>query len=201
MQAPSKENDIRLGDIVVSVPNDSKLLGGVVHYGFGASIQGDGFRPRGLLDSPPEILLSAVSKLQGSHDLHGHQINKIVQKIIHANSPHLEKYSRPDSVVDILFESTFVHPNETDHCRESCHSLSHKIIKRALRPFHQDPCVVHYGTVASASNLVRDATLRDRIAAKDGVLCFEMGQWLQKLAQMQLTLLGIANYLQNLLDL
>ncbi|KAI1035606.1 hypothetical protein LB504_006149 [Fusarium proliferatum] len=58
---PSDQADIRLGDVVVSQP--TKRNGGVVQYDMGK------VKPRicertGSLNSPPEILLNALSKLK-----------------------------------------------------------------------------------------------------------------------------------------
>ncbi|KAI9674385.1 MAG: hypothetical protein M1822_009063 [Bathelium mastoideum] len=60
-----KEDDIRLGDIVVSQPN--KGHGGVIQYDFGKSTP-SGFERTGFLNSPPRILLNAIVKLRANHD-------------------------------------------------------------------------------------------------------------------------------------
>jgi nucleoside phosphorylase len=57
---PSPEGDIRLGDVVVSQPHQTS--GGVVQYDLGKSTP-SGFERTGSLNSPPQILLSAVSKV------------------------------------------------------------------------------------------------------------------------------------------
>lgn len=56
---PSKEADIRLGDVVVSQPG--KGHGGVIQYDFGKSTP-SGFERAGFLNVPPPILLAAVTK-------------------------------------------------------------------------------------------------------------------------------------------
>jgi nucleoside phosphorylase len=61
---PSKEADIRLGDVVVSSPN--KLHGGVVQYDFGKATP-SGFERTGFLSPPPTILLNAVTELHARH--------------------------------------------------------------------------------------------------------------------------------------
>src|SRR5579871_6561646 len=62
---PGKEADIRLGDIVVSQPG--KGHGGVVQYDFGKSTP-SGFERTGFLNTPPPILLAAVTKLRSNQD-------------------------------------------------------------------------------------------------------------------------------------
>jgi nucleoside phosphorylase len=51
--------------------------------------------------------------------------------------------------------------------------VSH-LIRCASRPLDQDDPVIHYGLIASADPLMKDATVRDRLAAEEEVLCFEM---------------------------
>ena len=60
--APSQGRDIRLGDVVVSVPKGS--YGGVVQYDFGKVEAGGTVTHRGQLNSPPEKLLTNVALLQ-----------------------------------------------------------------------------------------------------------------------------------------
>jgi nucleoside phosphorylase len=44
----------------------------------------------------------------------------------------------------------------------------------ASHPPGQDDPVIHYGLIVSADPLMKDATVRDWLAAKEEVLCFEM---------------------------
>ncbi len=59
--APSSNNDIRLGDIVVSAPSNGH--GGVLQYDYGKTIQNRAFQKTGHLDKPPTLLLAAVNGL------------------------------------------------------------------------------------------------------------------------------------------
>lgn len=60
--APSIENDIRLGDVVVSVPGKGK--GGVFQYDFGRTVQNQEFKVTGHLNQPPPFLMTAVNGLK-----------------------------------------------------------------------------------------------------------------------------------------
>jgi hypothetical protein len=60
---PSAEADIRLGDVVVSQPQGGS--GGVVQYDFGKTSP-NGLERIGLLNSPPQILLSAISSVRAN---------------------------------------------------------------------------------------------------------------------------------------
>ena len=58
--APSRKHDIRLGDIMVGCP--IKKEGGVVPYNFGKAVQEREFEQTGSLNSPPTVLLTALTK-------------------------------------------------------------------------------------------------------------------------------------------
>jgi hypothetical protein len=52
---PSRENDIRLGDVVVSKPTEQS--GGVIQYDFWKTVQEGRFKLTGSLNRPPDVLL------------------------------------------------------------------------------------------------------------------------------------------------
>jgi hypothetical protein len=64
--APSPANDIRLGDIVVSQPSGTS--GGVVQYDRGNTVEEGSFTRTGTLNSPPMVLLTALSRMQAEHE-------------------------------------------------------------------------------------------------------------------------------------
>jgi len=61
-RVPSEERDIRLGDVVVSKP--TAAFGGVIQYDFGKTVQNGKFVRTGSLNKPPEVLLTALAKLE-----------------------------------------------------------------------------------------------------------------------------------------
>ncbi|KAJ5703999.1 hypothetical protein N7493_011137 [Penicillium malachiteum] len=61
---PSRDHDIRLGDIVVSKPTGR--YGGMVQYDMGKSMSSGEFRPTGMLNKPPQILLTCIAKLEAT---------------------------------------------------------------------------------------------------------------------------------------
>lgn len=172
--APSSNNDIRLGDVVVSVPDDHTRLCGVVHYGFGATDQRKGFQRRGNLNAPPEVLLNATNKLKTKFDRQGNRLDHMIHQVIDHNSPRLDQYKRPPKESDVLYNSTFIHPEGASCCADVCAKQDEAVKERLPRPSHVDQPVIHYGTIGSADNLMKDASLRDHLASKDGILCFEM---------------------------
>jgi nucleoside phosphorylase len=78
--APSRKNDIHLGDIVVSAPRDGK--GGVFQYDFGKTIQDQIFRPTGFLNQTPMVLRTAVNGLKAQYESEGHQLEEVINSIL-----------------------------------------------------------------------------------------------------------------------
>jgi hypothetical protein len=97
---PSKEVDIRLGDVVVGIPH--KTHGGVVQYDFGKSTP-SGFERTGALNSPPAILLNAVTEVQAC-DFIGSRLLEFASKL-----NNLPKFTRENAGHDILFEADYNH--------------------------------------------------------------------------------------------
>ncbi|TEA20052.1 Ankyrin repeat and KH domain-containing protein 1 [Colletotrichum sidae] len=172
--APSSKRDIRLGDVVVSSPRNGNS--GVFQYDFGKTIQERTFQHTKHLDQPPTFVRTAVASLQADHERKGHDILQVVETITNRNR-RLRKYRRPDLATDVLYHSDFLHSAAPGDCAAaSCASSPERTIKRRQRDQDEgdDDPTVHYGLVASANQLMKDATVRDRLAAEKDVLCFEM---------------------------
>ncbi|PGH01143.1 hypothetical protein AJ79_08014 [Helicocarpus griseus UAMH5409] len=167
--APSKENDIRLGDVVVSKP--TRDFGGVIQYDYGKTIQEGQFERTGVLNKPPTILLTALSRLRAAHESGPSRIRNIISEAA-ANNAHLNPkpgYKYPEEDADILFEAGYEHPENEDTCN-NCDRL--RLVKRSPRNGF-DP-VIHYGLIASGNQVMKHGLTRDKLAQKLGVLCFEM---------------------------
>jgi len=167
--APGAKHDIRLGDVVVSSPIGR--TGGVIHYEFRKTIQDKSFDRIGSLSSPPPVLLTALQKLRALHEECGHQIAARVKHMIRTNA-RLKEYQHPDPESDVLYQSSFVHADEERPCPEVCGA--DRIVPRPARDTDQDDPIIHYGLIASADRLMKDAQVRDHLAQTEEVLCFEM---------------------------
>lgn len=170
--APSPKNDIRLGDVVVSSPSGGK--GGVFQYDFGKTIQNQSFQETGFLDQPPTVLRAAVGELKKTYELKGHQladhVNEALKKI-----KKKKKYQRPLPASDRLYKPDVMHPSDSsDGCDTMCADDIALLIAREERDEEDDDPAIHYGLIASANQLMKDALNRDKLAAEKGVLCFEM---------------------------
>ncbi|KAH0595387.1 hypothetical protein MHUMG1_06562 [Metarhizium humberi] len=170
--APHQKHDIRLGDVVVSVPRNG--FGGVFYYNFGKSIQGKKFRETKHLNMPPTSLLAAVNGLKSQYALRGHPLIKNIDDVL-AKYPDLqEEYSRPDPGSDRLYKSDIIHASDdVAPCAEVCSQDPSCLVARSERPKRKE-ITIHYGLIASADNLLKDAYIRDKLAMEKDVLCFEM---------------------------
>ena len=75
------------------------------------------------------------------------------------------RFQRP--AVDQVYQADYLHGDgDCSNCLQSA------LIDRASRDIEQP--VVHYGTIGSANQVVRDAFLRDRLYREESILCFEM---------------------------
>lgn len=169
--APSKEHDIRLGDIVVSAPRDGK--GGVFQYDFGKTIQDQSFRPMGFLNQPLTVLRTAVTVISGQYESDGHGLEGDIHNILQKKKRLQKAYSRPAPSSDTLYQSKVVHPKDCDSCSAACGTDQSKIVPRSERTEDEDNPAIHYGIIASGGQLMRDALVRDKLAAEEDILCFE----------------------------
>lgn len=104
---PSKEADIRLGDVVVSRP--TRDFGGVIQYDYGKTVSEGRFQRIGMLNKPPPILLTAVSKMEAQYILGSGQIlfhlAEASMKI--PSSSGMFTYCGEEQ--DVLFDSAYDH--------------------------------------------------------------------------------------------
>lgn len=169
--APSDKHDIRLGDVVVGISNNRE--GAVVQYDFGKAIQDQGYQETGFLNQAPTLLRTAVSGLMAEHESEGNQIQEAVDSALAKNPRLKRKYKRPETS-DRLYRAFVVHPAEGGaECSTICGNDPSSLIERPERDEDSDNPVIHYGLIASANTLMKDASVRDELIAKKGVLCFE----------------------------
>ncbi|UNI22807.1 hypothetical protein JDV02_008661 [Purpureocillium takamizusanense] len=170
--APSPKHDIRLGDIVVGSRSGEK--GGVFQYDYGKTIQNQDFVTTGHLNQAPPSILTAVSALDATYDRTGHQLYAKVDAALE-NIKQRKKYDRPDCTSDRLYQSTYLHQqNSSETCNDVCGNDPGHLVARPERGDDEGSPVIHYGLIASANTLMKDATVRDKLAVDKDVLCFEM---------------------------
>ncbi|KAF1986145.1 purine and uridine phosphorylase, partial [Aulographum hederae CBS 113979] len=171
--APSLNHDIRLGDIVVSSPRDGNS--GVFQYDFGKTIQDQSFQATRFLNQPPPVLRAAVSGIKAVHETDGHQLDEAINGVLNHKPRLRTKYQRPQIGTDKLYQASVIHPPDKDtSCQVACEKDLSKLVSRPQRTEEDDIPAVHYGLIASANQLMKDATARDKLIAEKDVLCFEM---------------------------
>lgn len=164
-----KNQDIRLGDVVIS--QHSKSSEAVIQYDFGKSVQGQEFvRAGGQLNKPPGIVLKAVSMLKGQHARKGHKICELLFEML-AKNPRMKKFKHPGPSKVQLFKAEVSHI-AGKKC-ESCRGPNDvNLVKRKQRS--SDEPQIHYGTIGSADQVMKDALLRDKWSQREKIKCFEM---------------------------
>lgn len=172
---PSAENDIRLGDLVVSKPTERG--GGVIQYDLGR-MEVDGFRRLGTLNKPPTLLRTAITNLRSTRGL-GQEISRLVNKTFGGWGKSDEEsdgeWTYPLTTRDILFRANYKHINENptcDACTAKAANTDEAVVARDLRPSTNPK--IHYGNIASGNSVMKDGLERDRLAGRDNVICFEM---------------------------
>ncbi|KAL4783586.1 nucleoside phosphorylase domain-containing protein [Aspergillus varians] len=161
--APTPQNDIRLGDVVVG--------SSVIQYDAGKEVQGEEFEITRQSDQPPMVIRTAVGALEARYMMRGHQIHADVQKALDRNPRIKSEFGRPELETDRLFKLDITHAL---NCADFCCVDPSKLVPRAARSNRLDDPIVHYGVVASASRVMKNAIARDKLARERDVLCFEM---------------------------
>ncbi|KAJ0420814.1 hypothetical protein BJY00DRAFT_283615 [Aspergillus carlsbadensis] len=164
----SGEQDIRLGDVVVSQP--AGVYGGVRQYDLGKATV-DGFVETGSLNCPPRVLLNAVSALQGKHEIMESEIPTFLADMREKYPLMARPRQGPGYVYqgvenDRLFRADYRHEQGND-CR-AC--KAEKKIAREERYTH-DP-YIFYGTIASGNKVIKNPKERD-LLLRMGCLCVE----------------------------
>lgn len=175
---PSKNSNIRLGDIVVSTPVGT--YPGVVKWDSGKITGIDKFERTGSLSMPPKSLLTALSLLRTQHAMGRSKISQYLEEVKQKSSELASMICRTDSLQDLLFKSSYSHveqsaldEDEEDYKKyESCHFCDKSMIVER----NPEKSPVHYGLIASGDKLVKDAAFRNKLNKELGghVLCVEM---------------------------
>jgi nucleoside phosphorylase len=119
------------------------------------------------------VLRTAVNGLKAQYESDGHQLKEAINSILEKKPRLRKKYKRPDPSSDRLYQSSVVHPDNEANCAAFCGD-NRSMVLRPERMEDEDNPAIHYGLIASANQLMKDALVRDRLSAEKDVLCFEM---------------------------
>ena len=154
------EVDVRLGDVVVSTR--------VIQYDLGKTVTDGHFQRTGSSYTPPQALMTAVTKLQADHETEPSKIPVILSGMLERN-PSMAKYTCRDALQDLLFDSSYDHAESSNSCQQ-CDRL--RLVERPTRD--NDNPKIHYGVVASGNRVIKHGKTRDQLAQELGNICFEM---------------------------
>ncbi|KAI1111658.1 hypothetical protein F5Y14DRAFT_424372 [Nemania sp. NC0429] len=164
--------DIRLGDIVVSYTGGKAAA--VVPTDRGKFIEaenGAGYlEPRPYLNGVPEVLRNTFAEMVSLQQADGPpDIPGYISRATERNSRFI-KFNRPD-FDDNLFALGNIHiSGDSEDCTECLKKYESGLIKR---PPRQEVVRMHFGSVASGSQVIKDGNLRAKYAKSD-ILAIEM---------------------------
>lgn len=166
--APTKKHDIRLGDVVVSIP--TSRFEGVVQYDYGKTISGGRFERTGTLNKPPSFLLTAVARLRADHELKDHRTPNLLSDMLRRHPRMVPNFTHRGQGQDLLFSAEYDHVDPSKSCEDCCNRR--KLLARPLRASNNPE--IHYGLIASANQVMKHGRTRNNIVKQLDVLCFEM---------------------------
>lgn len=153
---PSREHDIRLGDVVVG--------NGVIQHDMGRIMQQvPQIMSTGVLQRPDKTLLTAMSWLQSDPRLAHDALEAHIQRIVSVRP----EYQSPGEDRDTLFHATSTHEDG----QETCENCQGPYVPKKPRPPGPH---IHYGFIASGNQVIKNAVFRDRIGAETKALRVEM---------------------------
>ncbi|KAJ1329892.1 ankyrin repeat domain-containing protein 50 [Microdochium nivale] len=159
---PSRDRDIRLGDVAIGMPHENHT--GVVQYDLGKYEDGN-FKLKGILNKPPPILMSAIDSLESDELMGKFPHRKILRSIINQN----DKFGLPETE-DILFDDTFPHVQKGSDCTACRLSADKKVVPRQPRQ-----STTHRGLILSGGGVVKNPIDRKQLQRGcEGAICFEM---------------------------
>jgi hypothetical protein len=120
------------------------------------------------------MLLTALNATSARHERKGHHIAKTVQTMVDRNPRLRKKYGHPEPGTDQLYQSPFIHPDRELPCEKTCTGEEARKVVRREQATDEDDLLIHYGLIASADRLMKDAQTRDTLSRDEGVLCFEI---------------------------
>lgn len=159
---PSAENDIRLGDVVVSHPSGAHPA--VVQYDMGKILENGEFETTGRLQEPPRLFMTAISNLKSNPDLEESPLENFL-KDIGSGRP---AYQFPGRDTDILVSAESIHETADYDCRKCKKAAIGRPVRISDQPH------IFYGPIGSGNQVMKSAKRRDSLWARHKILCFEM---------------------------
>ncbi|PCD44537.1 hypothetical protein AU210_003613 [Fusarium oxysporum f. sp. radicis-cucumerinum] len=170
---PSND-EIVLGDVIIS--------NGVIQYDFGRQLPDRFVRKDTLLDVPgrPNLEIRGVfAKLTGIR--HRRQLSAKIADYLDVLRQDRDLHAEyPGSTEDRLFEASYRHTDDQKSCEQlGCNGELVSRSRLAIAKVSPTPAI-HFGLMASGDAVMKSGEDRDRIAAAEDIIAFEMegaGVW------------------------
>ncbi|KAL2798841.1 violaceus kinesin [Aspergillus keveii] len=142
---PRENVDIRLGDVVVSIP--SMTSGGVVQFDYGKTLSDGSFQLTGSLNKPPQFLLTTLSQVRSNRMIGDRHVTAVISRTLEKYPEMKTQFSRPKS--DWLFRPGYEYQSSKTDCSLACDPG--QLVDREPRP--TDEPHIHYGLIASGNQM------------------------------------------------
>src|SRR5437763_14067787 len=121
------------------------------------------------------VLLSAINRLITKYKVNGYKLKEAINSVLEIKPRLRQKYKQPDPSYDRLYQSEVIHPlNDEANCAAVYGDNLLKLRLRSRRAEDENNLVIYYGLITSANQLIKNALVRDTLAAKKDVLYFKM---------------------------
>ncbi|THV98696.1 WD40 repeat-like protein [Aureobasidium pullulans] len=169
---PMRTDDgpIRLGDVVVSE--------GVIQHDRG-KFEASGFKLKGTLAPPPQVLLTAAKVLLAKRNLTDDDPLLKHLKLVDTSKRRLKRYHFPGRKRDHVYEPSYTHLVEGATCDEAKCDPSKRVLRGLsdetfeLQDVEQPDITIHQGTILSGETVMKNGAQRDTIAKPLKAICYE----------------------------
>ncbi|THZ92894.1 WD40 repeat-like protein [Aureobasidium pullulans] len=164
------DGPVRLGDVVVSE--------GVIQHDRG-KFEASGFKLKGTLAPPPQVLLAATNTLLAKRDLTDDDPLLEHLSRIDTNKRRLKRYRFPGRKRDHVYEPSYTHLVKGATCDEAKCDPTKRILRGPSdetldsQVVEQPDITIHQGTILSGETVMKNGAQRDAIAKPLDAICYE----------------------------
>ncbi|THW83683.1 WD40 repeat-like protein [Aureobasidium pullulans] len=164
------DGPVRLGDVVVSE--------GVIQHDRG-KFEASGFKLKGTLAPPPQVLLAATNTLLAKRDMTDDDPLLEHLSRIDTSKRRLKRYQFPGRRRDHVYEPSYTHLVKGATCDEAKCDPSKRILRGPSyetldsQVVEQPDITIHQGTILSGETVMKNGAQRDAIAKPLDAICYE----------------------------
>ncbi|KEQ80712.1 WD40 repeat-like protein, partial [Aureobasidium pullulans EXF-150] len=164
------DGPVRLGDVVVSE--------GVIQHDRG-KFEASGFKLKGTLAPPPQVLLAATNTLLAKRDMTDDDPLLEHLSRIDTSKRRLKRYQYPGRRRDHVYEPSYTHLVKGATCDEAQCDHSKRILRGPSNEtldsqvVEQPDITIHQGTILSGETVMKNGAQRDAIAKPLDAICYE----------------------------